>query len=78
MVINQILNIITVLSIAMKTFFQFMEQIPTAHQSEVDAARIKANSVITRQHNRYANLQRLHTNIHLAQTAAQERKDKKG
>jgi len=55
-----------------------MEQIPTAQQSNVNAARIKANSVITRQHNRYANLQRLHTNIHLAQTAAQERKDKKG
>ncbi len=62
----------------MKTFFQFMEQIPTPQQSKVDAAKIKANALITRQHNRYANLQRLHTNIHLAQTAAQERKDKKG
>jgi len=55
-----------------------MEQILTPQQSKVDAAKIKANTLITRQHNRYANLQRLHTNIHLAQTAAQERKDKKG
>jgi hypothetical protein len=62
----------------MKTFFQFMEQVITSQQAKVDAAKFKANALVTRQHNRYANLQRLHTNIHLAQTAAQERKDKKG
>jgi len=54
-----------------------MEQVITSQQAKVDAAKFKANALVTRQHNRYANLQRLHTNIHLAQTAAQERKDKK-
>lgn len=62
----------------MKTFFQFMEQIPTPQQSKVDVAKIKANSLSTRQHNRYANLHRLHTTMHLRQTAEQEKKDMKG
>ena len=62
----------------MKTFFQFMEQIPTPQQSKVDAAKIKTNALATRQHNRYANLQRLHTTMHLRQTAEQEKRDMKG
>jgi hypothetical protein len=55
-----------------------MEQIPTPQQSKVDAAKIKSNALATRQHNRYAYLQRLHTTMHLAQTAAQEKKGMKG
>jgi hypothetical protein len=47
-----------------------MEQLPTPQQS-------KANAIITRQHNRYANLQRLHTTMHLRQTAEQEKRDMK-
>lgn len=58
----------------MKTFHQFMEQIPTPQQSRVNAAEIRAKSLETRQHNRYANLQRLHTTMHLKQTADQEKK----
>jgi hypothetical protein len=61
----------------MKTFFQFIEQI-SAQQAKVDAAEIKSKALATRQHNRYANLQRLHTTMHLAQTAAQEKKGMKG
>jgi hypothetical protein len=61
----------------MKTFFQFMEQI-SVQQAKVNAAKIKANALSTRQHNRYANLQRLHTTMHLAQTAEQEKKGMKG
>jgi hypothetical protein len=47
----------------MKTFFQFMEQILTTPQAKVDAAKAKESGIITRQHNRYANLQRLHTTL---------------
>jgi hypothetical protein len=54
-----------------------MEQIPTPQQSKVDAAKIKTNALATRQHNRYANLQRLHTTMHLRQTAEQEKRDMK-
>jgi len=62
----------------MKTFHQFMEQLPTPHQAKIDAAKTKANALSTRQHNRYANLQRLHTTMHLRQTAEQEKKSMKG
>jgi len=54
-----------------------MEQI-SAQQSEIKTAKIKANASATRQHNLFANRQRLHTNLHLAQTAAQEKKGMKG
>jgi len=60
----------------MKTFFQFMEQILTTPQAKVDAAKAKESGIITRQHNRYANLQPLHTTMHLQQTANQEKRDK--
>ena len=62
----------------MKTFSQFMEQILTTQQSNINAAKVNANASIIRQHNLFANRQRLHTNLHLAQTAAQERKGMKG
>ena len=61
----------------MKTFHQFMEQI-SPQQSKINAAKIRAKSLETRQHNRYANLQRLHTTMHLKQTADQEKKNMKG
>ncbi len=53
-----------------------MEQILTTPQAKVDAAKAKESGIITRQHNRYANLQRLHTTMHLQQTANQEKRDK--
>lgn len=62
----------------MKTFSQFMEQISTPQSSAVDLAKVKSNALVTRQHNRYANLQRLHTTMHLRQTAEQEKKGMKG
>ena len=58
----------------MKTFHQFMEQIPTPEQSKAEVAKIRANAGEKRLHDRLSNRQRLHTNLHLAQTAAQERK----
>jgi hypothetical protein len=61
----------------MKTFQQFMEQVLTPRQSKVASAKIRAKSLETRQHNRYANLQRLHTTMHLRQTAEQEKKGMK-
>ena len=61
----------------MKTFFQFMEQI-SLQQSKIKSAKIKSNALATRQHNRYANLQRLHTTMHLRQTAEQEKQGMKG
>ena len=54
-----------------------MEQI-SAQQAKVDAAEVKSKALATRQHNRYANLQRLHTTMHLRQTAEQEKKGMKG
>jgi hypothetical protein len=54
-----------------------MEQI-SVQQSKIKTAKIKSNALATRQHNRYANLQRLHTTMHLAQTASQEKKGMKG
>ena len=59
----------------MKTFSQFMEQILTSPQAKVDAAKIKANTLITRQHNRLANLDRLHKTMHLRDTAKQEQEN---
>ena len=55
-----------------------MEQISTPQSSAVDLAKVKSNALVTRQHNRYANLQRLHTTMHLRQTAEQEKKGMKG
>jgi len=52
-----------------------MEQILTSPQAKVDAAKIKANALITRQHNRLANLDRLHKNMHLRDTARQEQEN---
>jgi hypothetical protein len=54
-----------------------MEQI-SVQQAKVNAAEVKSKALATRQHNRYANLQRLHTTMHLAQTAEQEKKGMKG
>lgn len=51
-----------------------MEQIAAMQQSQMKIAKVKANALTTRQHNRFANLQRLHTTMHLNQTANQEKK----
>jgi hypothetical protein len=60
----------------MKTFQWFMEQVLSPQQAEVDAAKVRQSAITKRQHNRYANLQRLHTTMHLLQTANQEKRDK--
>ncbi len=54
-----------------------MEQI-SPQQARLNAAKIKANAVTTRQHNRLADKQRLHTTMHLRQTAEQEKRGMKG
>ena len=53
-----------------------MEQVLSPQQAEVDAAKVRQSAITKRQHNRYANLQRLHTTMHLLQTANQEKRDK--
>jgi hypothetical protein len=58
----------------MKTFHQFMEQTAAMQQSQMKIAKVKTKALETRQHNRFANLQRLHTTMHLKQTADQEKK----
>jgi hypothetical protein len=60
----------------MKTFQWFMEQVLAPQQAKIDAAKVRAQSLETRQHNRYANLQRLHTTMHLQQTANQEKRSR--
>jgi hypothetical protein len=62
----------------MKTFAELMEQIPRMEPtSKSEIAQLQANARTTRQHNRYAHLQRLHTTMHLNQTAEKEEKAKK-
>jgi len=53
-----------------------MEQVLAPQQAKIDAAKVRAKSLETRQHNRYANLQRLHTTMHLQQTANQEKRSR--
>jgi len=61
----------------MKTFAQLMEQIPRMEPtSKTEIAQLRTDAVTTRQRNRYANLQRLHTTMHLNQTAEKEEKAK--
>jgi hypothetical protein len=49
-----------------------MEQVSL--QQSLNAAKVKQNAITTRQHNRLANLDRLHKTMHLRQTAEQEKK----
>ena len=61
----------------MKTFQQFMEQVLKPNQSKLAVAKIRASASTTRQHNRLADKHRLHTTMHLRQTAEQEKQGMK-
>jgi hypothetical protein len=53
-----------------------MEQVRRLDPTKVAVAKINANTRETRQHNRFANLDRLHKTMHLRQTETQEKRDR--
>jgi hypothetical protein len=60
----------------MKTFSELMEQIGVVDQTKVALAKTKATSTAARLRNRRLEQQRLHTTMHLNQTAEKEDRKK--
>ena len=60
----------------MKTFAQLMEQIGVVDQTKVAVAKAKGTVAAARLRNRLINQQRLHTTMHLNQTAEKEDRER--